>query len=237
MARQPDDLVGLMAEAYRLRLLRGFEELLANQGFLRVAGVDEAGRGCLAGPVVAAAVIMDSANSGLVPGVDDSKRLDPRERLDLARWIRSRACAVASAAVSADVIDRVNILQATRLAMRTALAKLRVAPDLALIDAVAPGSTVPTLPVIRGDSMCYSVACASIIAKTERDALMGPLDDRFPGYGFRNNKGYGSAAHRAALADLGPSPVHRLTFRSVLPRLCESLPASSDSSGSWKRPR
>lgn len=221
MPLEPNDLSGLMAEAYRLRLLRGLDDLIASSGYELVAGVDEAGRGCLAGPVVAGAVIMGPT---LVPGVDDSKRLEPRQRDVLAARIREHAVAHATVAVPADVIDRVNVLEATRLAMRRALSRLRPRPQLALIDAVRFASDVQIVPVIRGDSMSYSIACASILAKTERDRLMESLALRFPGYEFDRNKGYGSSAHRRALNELGPTPIHRLTFRSVLPRIEESPP-------------
>ncbi len=207
-----------MAEAYRLRLMCGVEELLGMSGYLRIAGVDEAGRGCLAGPVVAGAVIMDPRASALIPGVDDSKRLSASDRTQLAAVIRQQAVAVASVAVPAEVIDRINILEATRLAMRRALEQLKVQPDIALIDAVSPRSKFKTVPLIRGDSMSYAIACASIIAKTERDEFMMRMETTFPGYGFVHNKGYGSKAHREALAQLGPTPIHRLTFRSVVPR-------------------
>ena len=211
-----------MIEAYRLRLMCGIETLLHNSGHLLVAGVDEAGRGCLAGPVVAAAVVMDPHSSALIPGVDDSKRLSPELRTELALVIRRQALAVSSVAIPAETIERINILEATRLAMRSCLDDLKVKPDIALIDAVWPKSReVRTVPVIRGDSVSYSIACASIIAKTERDALMARMEREFPGYGFKDNKGYGSKVHRDALAELGPTPLHRLTFRSVIPR-CEA---------------
>ena len=215
MPPEPTDLSALMAEAYRLRLLRGLDDLIADSGFDLVAGVDEAGRGCLAGPVVAGAVIMGPV---LLPGVDDSKRLDVTQRERLAAKIREHAIAHATVAVAADVIDRVNVLEATRMAMRKALARLRPRPRIALIDAVRFQSDMQVVPVIRGDSMSYSIACASILAKTERDRFMEDMSERFPGYEFERNKGYGSSAHRQALDELGPTPIHRLTFRSVLPR-------------------
>ena len=215
---RPGSFLDLCAEAYRLHLLRGLEGLLARSGFARIAGVDEAGRGCLAGPVVAAAVIVDPRF--LIPGVDDSKELTAEERERLAGEIRRTALAAAVVSISADVIDRVNILEATRLAMRGALARLKPAPDCAVIDAVAlPGFPFPCLPVVRGDSISYAVACASILAKVERDRGMVALDRRHPGYGFAAHKGYGVPEHLAALAALGPCPEHRLTFRPVVPRL------------------
>lgn len=207
----------LFAEAYRLRLLRSLEEQLAHCGFVRVAGTDEVGRGALAGPVVAAAVVLDSRC--LVPGVDDSKCLLPADRERLAMAIRGRCLGVAVASVQAKVIDRVNILEASRLAMRQALAGLAPPPDCAVVDAVAlPGLGFPCLPVVRGDVISYAVACASIIAKVERDRLMVELGHRYPHYGFAAHKGYGVPEHLAALAVHGPCPEHRLTFQPVLPR-------------------
>jgi ribonuclease HII len=210
----------LFAEAYRLRLLRGLEELLSDCGYCRVAGVDEAGRGSLAGPVVAAAVLMDRGR--LVPGVDDSKRLTAPERERLAAAIRSCAVACAVVDVSAEVIDRINILEATRRAMRRALAALRPVPDCAVVDAVPlPGLRFPHMPVVRGDSISYAVACASILAKVERDRLMVELDADYPQYGFAAHKGYSVPEHIEALEAHGPCPFHRLTYRSVLPRADE----------------
>ena len=210
----------VLAEAVRLRLMCGLESLLWSAGYGRIAGVDEAGRGALAGPVVAAAVIVEGDR--VVPGVDDSKCLKAGQREKLAEVIRKAHPMSAVVAVPPQDIDRMNILEATRHAMAQALFLLVPAPDIALIDAVRPRSSPsPCLPVVRGDQISYAVACASILAKVERDATMVDLDRRYPHYGFASNKGYGAAVHRQALQEHGPSPVHRLTFRSVLPR-CES---------------
>ncbi len=209
----------LLAEAYRLRLMRGLEDLVRGCGYGRIAGVDEAGRGCLAGPVMAAAVVVEPGR--MVPGVDDSKALSAIKRQRLAAAIRRTHPVSVMCAVSAREIDRINILQATRKAMRQALEALDPPPDLALVDAVqlsVKGTAFPCLPVIRGDQISYAVACASILAKVERDQLMIGLDRRYPQYGFAAHKGYGAEAHRQALADHGPCEFHRLTFRSVLPR-------------------
>lgn len=206
------------SEAYRLRLIRSLEERLHDAGFGSVAGVDEAGRGCLAGPVVAAAVVVEPG-APLVPGVDDSKELPEAKREKLAVAIRQAHPHHRVVAVSPADIDRINILEATRLAMGRALLSLDPRPTVALIDAVPlaiPG--LRTLSVVRGDAVCYAIACASILAKTERDRLMRDLDRRYPYYGFAANKGYGSESHRQALQQFGPSEIHRLTFRSVLPR-------------------
>lgn len=211
-------IADLLAESYRLRLMSGLEERLRSAGYLRIAGVDEAGRGCLAGPVVAGAVLVEPGQ-GVVPGVDDSKALSAERREALEGVIR-RAHPVSSVvAISPEDIDRLNILEATRLAMRRALEGLPTRPDLAVVDAVRlERLPFPALPVIRGDAVSYAVACASILAKVTRDRLMQRLDRRYPAYGFAANKGYGSSEHRSALAEHGPCPVHRLTFRSVLPR-------------------
>ncbi len=215
----------LLAEAYRLRLMRGLEDLMRGCGYGRIAGVDEVGRGCLAGPVMAAAVIVEPGK--MVPGVDDSKSVSSVKRQRMAVAIRRAHPTHAVAAVSPQEIDRINILQATRKAMIQSLESLSPAPDLALVDAVrlsaqdfsrGESGRFPCLPVIRGDQISYAIACASILAKVERDELMTRLDRDFPHYGFADNKGYGAPRHRQALVEHGPCEVHRLTFRSVLPR-------------------
>ena len=219
----------VFAEAYRLRLMRGLEETLHDAGYGRVAGVDEVGRGALAGPVVAAAVIVEHGR--LVPGVDDSKHLSPERRERVAELIRRAHPCHVVAAVSPRDIDRINILEATRLAMRRALQGLEPGPELILVDAVTlPGADVPVLNVVRGDQVSYAVACASILAKVERDRMMVDLDNRFPHYGFASHKGYGAPVHRQALADHGPCEAHRLTFRSVLPRTRTTSGREADSS-------
>lgn len=211
-------MIELFVEAYRLHLLRGLEGSLARCGFGLIAGVDEVGRGSLAGPVVAAAVIVDVRS--LVPGVDDSKCLTAPERERAAEAILRSAVASAVSAVPPDVIDSVNILEASRRAMRDALSRLRPAPDCAVIDAVPlAGLGFPCVPVIRGDCVSYAVACASIVAKVARDRMMVELDRRYPMYGFAAHKGYSVPEHLEALTAYGPCPVHRLTFRQVLPRL------------------
>jgi ribonuclease HII len=207
----------LCSEVYRLDLMRRLEETLALAGFRRIAGVDEAGRGCLAGPVVAAAVVPRPDLP--IPGVDDSKKLPPAERERLAARIRETACAWAVVEVDAEAIDRTDILRATRRAMLEAVERLAPAPDVVVTDAVPlPGLARPCLPVVKGDGWSYAVACASILAKVERDRRMAELDRAYPHYGFARHKGYGAPEHREALARFGPCPVHRLTFGSVVPR-------------------
>lgn len=210
----------LCGEVFRLDLMRRLEETLALAGYRSVAGVDEAGRGCLAGPVVAAAVVPDPERP--LAGVDDSKKLAPELRERLAREIRASARAWAVAEIGAETIDTTDILRSTRLAMVAAVERLSPAADCVITDAVAlPGLTLPCLPVVKGDAWSYAVACASILAKVERDRRMAELDRDFPHYGFARHKGYGVAEHRAALERHGPSPLHRLTFASVLPRRVE----------------
>lgn len=210
----------LFSEFYRVDLMRRLEETLAQAGYSRVAGVDEAGRGCLAGPVVAAAVVPDPERP--IPLVDDSKQLRPETRERLAERIRATARAWSVVEVSAAEIDGSDILRATRQAMTEAVGRLRPRPDAVVTDAVSlPGLEVPCLPVVKGDAWSYAVACASILAKVTRDRRMLEMDRRFPHYGFARHKGYGASEHRAALARYGPSPIHRLTFASVVPRSTE----------------
>ncbi|HEY2740348.1 MAG TPA: ribonuclease HII, partial [Thermoanaerobaculia bacterium] len=206
-------MMDLFAEAYRLHLMRGVEDLLTRFGFVRIAGVDEVGRGCLAGPVVAAAVILDTRC--VIPGVDDSKCLTAAERERVADAIRANSLASAVVQISPDVIDRINILEATRLAMAQALAGLRPAPDCALIDAVKlSGIAFPCVPLIRGDSVSYAIACASILAKVERDRMMVELHDSYPHYGFASHVGYITPSHTQIVIDRGPSPIHRRSWRA-----------------------
>ena len=210
-------LQALACEAWRLRLLTGVEESLRLAGYRRIAGVDEVGRGCLAGPVVAGAVIPDLERP--IPGVDDSKHLTPERRRRVAEAIRETALAWAVVPAAAEVIDRVNVLEATRQAMAEAVTRLSPASDCVLVDAVVlPDGPAPALPLVRADGLAYAVACASILAKVERDAWMVGLDRRYPQYGFAGHKGYGAPEHIEALETYGPTPEHRLTFRSVLPR-------------------
>ena len=183
-------------------------------GLVRVAGVDEAGRGPLAGPVVAAAVVVTPEHR--VRGVADSKVLSPERRDELYTAIHSRALAVGVAIVDHLTIDRVNILQATRLAMREALRQLSVAPDLVITDFVAlPDIACPQKNLVDGDARCASVAAASIVAKVTRDRIMLQLDKQFPEYGFARHKGYATPDHLAALDRHGPCPVHRRSFSGV----------------------
>lgn len=191
-----------------------FESAAWRRGLTRVAGVDEAGRGPLAGPVVAAAVVLEPG--ARIAGVDDSKRLPPEERRRLFDVIRARAVGVAVAVVDHVTIDRINILQATRLAMGQALAALEVEPELVLTDFVAvPDLRCPQRNLVGGDRRSASVAAASIIAKVTRDRIMEEADREFPVYGFGRHKGYATPEHREALERHGPCALHRRTFAGI----------------------
>ena len=220
---KPDPLSTLFAELGRLRELGKAEQELQRRGYLRVAGVDEAGRGALAGPVVAAAVILPAGC--LLVGLDDSKRLDAPSRERLEPAIRSYAIAVGVGVVSAAEIDLRDILRASLAAMRLAILALDPPPDALLLDAVSlPGVRLPQLPIVHGDALCSSVAAASIVAKVARDRILNELGGRFPAYGFEHHKGYGTAEHSHALSIHGPCPEHRLSYHGVVPGAGEPEP-------------
>jgi ribonuclease HII len=200
-----------------VRCTTQLEDRLRRQGFSRIAGVDEAGRGCLFGPVFAAAVVLDPCKP--VPGLADSKALAPGRRLELAQIIREQSLAWAVASASAEEIDRINIREASRLAMRRAVAALRPPCDYLLVDALHIDWPVPQQALVKGDARVAAAAAASILAKTARDALMAELDLRYPGYGLARHKGYGTAEHLEALRRLGPTPLHRRSFSPVLEAL------------------
>jgi ribonuclease HII len=202
--------------AKRLATLLTRERELWASGIERVAGVDEAGVGPLAGPVVAAAVIFPAGHG--IPGVDDSKKLTPERRATLALSIREHALAFAVAVVDPAEIDRINVYRATLLAMGRALDGLSIRPDHVLVDARRiPGCDLPQEAIVKGDARCHAIAAASIVAKTTRDALMRRYDDEFPGYGFGDHKGYPTEAHRDAIRRLGPCAIHRRSFTLLPP--------------------
>lgn len=197
-----------------------FERELLQRGVANIAGVDEAGRGPLAGPVVAAAVILPDAwiAAGLPPelqGLNDSKQLSARRRDYYFAVLHQRPeIRFAIAAIGAEVIDHINILQATHRAMNDALARL--APQHVLVDGLRVDSLRwPQTPLVKGDSRSYSIAAASVLAKVTRDRMMLEFDRQFPGYGFAVHKGYGTGRHLAALAEFGPCPIHRRSFAPV----------------------
>lgn len=191
--------------------LYAYENDLRSQGFAVICGIDEAGRGPLAGPVCAAACILPA---GLViEGLNDSKKLSEKRREALYGEITAKALAWAVCLVDETVIDEINILQATFRAMRGAVERLSVRPELCLVDGNRdPGLGLPTRTVVKGDASCASVAAASILAKVTRDRLMAAYDAQYPGYGFAVHKGYGTKAHYEAVGRLGLCPIHRRSF-------------------------
>ncbi|MBE5961683.1 MAG: ribonuclease HII [Lachnospiraceae bacterium] len=199
----------LAAERARLALMREFEHKYSDYSF--ICGIDEVGRGPLAGPVIAGAVILPKDVEILY--LNDSKQVSEKKREELYHEIMEKAVAVATGSASHERIDEINILQATYEAMRQAIEKLGVKPDLLLNDAVhIPDVDIKQVSLIKGDARSVSIAAASIIAKVTRDKLMEQYDTVFPGYGFASNKGYGSAEHIKALKEMGPSPIHRMSF-------------------------
>lgn len=186
-----------------------------DESSLRIAGLDEAGRGPLAGPVVAAAVILDPGKS--LDGLADSKALSPRRRIHLAEFIKRQALCWAVGTASVGEIDRINILQATLLAMQRAVTGLRLSPTQLLVDGnqLPRSLACPAKAIVRGDQTVDCISAASIIAKTYRDELMSELDSLYPQYGFKDHKGYGTRRHIEALERFGVSPVHRRSFAPV----------------------
>jgi len=193
------------------------ENELKSQGYELVAGIDEVGRGALAGPVVASAVILPHpANLPWLQLVRDSKELKPRKRESLFDLIDKEAVAIGIGIVPPQVIDSMNILKATKLAMMQAVEKLPKQPSFLLIDRLSLSQCpIPQRGITRGDKSCLSIACASIVAKVTRDRMMEELDGLYPGYGFAQHKGYGTRKHISCLQKLGPSPIHRLYFAPV----------------------
>jgi ribonuclease HII len=187
------------------------EAVLCPSEVVVVAGMDEAGRGPLAGPVVAAAVVLRPG--AVIPGLDDSKKLSEKRREELYGEVL-RACRSVGVGIAGPrTVDRINVLEATYVAMRRAVARLGERPDFLLVDGFrVPGLDVPQRGVVGGDALCASIAAASVVAKVTRDRIMRQVAKRFPGYGFERNKGYSTAEHRKALRRLGPCPAHRLSF-------------------------
>jgi len=190
-----------------------YERAARSAGYRTIAGLDEAGRGALFGPVFAAAVVLDRVRQ--IRGLDDSKALEPERREVLGERIRERAVAWAVGAADAFEIDRVNILEASRLAMQRAVARLGVVCDFLLLDAIRIESALPQKPLIHGDGLCFSIAAASILAKTARDRALLQWDAVFPEYGLARNKGYGTRDHLDALNRFGPTTLHRFSFEPV----------------------
>jgi ribonuclease HII len=199
--------------------MSAIERQLRDFGFRCIAGTDEVGRGCLAGPVVAACVVLD--DDPTIFGVNDSKLVDHDDRLSVCRLVLQRARAVTIGVVEAGTIDRINILRASKLAMVHAVEDLPCRPDVLLLDAVLLEQLeMPQIPLIKGDRRCISIAAASIVAKVYRDSLMDAYHERYPTYGFGHHRGYATEEHQAALKLYGPTPIHRMSFDGVeAPRL------------------
>ncbi|CAK1221553.1 Ribonuclease HII (RnhB) [Fructobacillus cardui] len=189
------------------------EEPLWAAGYQNIAGVDEVGRGPLAGPVVAAAVILPKDFDQY--GVIDSKQVSEKHRLEYVQVIKDEAIAYGIGVVSAQVIDEVNIYQASRLAMKQAVEQLQSEADYLLVDAMTIDTDLPQQSLIKGDARSNSIGAASILAKVTRDQMMADYDREYPGYDFAHNAGYGTAKHLSGLAELGPTPIHRRTFEPV----------------------
>lgn len=199
------------AENRRLQKLLELEQAHWDRGLTLIAGVDEAGRGPLAGPVLAAAVVLPPGLA--IRGVDDSKKLTAEKRADLYLEIQAQAVAIGVAGASTREVDRINILRASHLAMRRAVERLGCTPEHIFIDGLpVPGFDDHCTPVIDGDAKVHAIACASIVAKVVRDRIMNLLASRYPGYGWSTNAGYGTAEHRGAIVELGLTPHHRRSF-------------------------
>lgn len=188
-----------------------YENLYKSRGYKLIAGVDEVGRGPLAGPVVTACVIMDLED--LIPGVDDSKKLSEKKREELFEIIKEHAICYNITQESERVIDEINILEATKKSMKNSICGMDIVPDVVFIDAVKlDGISIEQNSIIKGDAKSYNIACASILAKVTRDRLMAEMDTIYPGYNFKKHKGYGTKEHIQAIRDLGPTPLHRRSF-------------------------
>lgn len=187
-----------------------YENKCLENGYKYICGIDEVGRGPLAGPVVTCAVIMDLTR--LVDGVDDSKKLSAKKREKLYDEIISNCVAYSITEVSEKEIDEINILNATKKCMLQSVTNLDVKPDVLLIDAVKLNTDIPQIKVIKGDALSYTIGCASILAKVYRDRLMAEYDNVYPQYNFKKNAGYGTKEHITAIKEIGPCPIHRKTF-------------------------
>jgi ribonuclease HII len=199
------------AENRRLQKLTELERAYWDRGLTLIAGVDEVGRGPLAGPVLAAAVVLPAGI--VIQGVDDSKKLSAEKRAVLYEEIRSKAVAIGVAGASTREVDRINILRASQLAMRRALERLRCTPEHVFVDGLpVAGLGFEHTAVVDGDAKVHCIACASIVAKVVRDRIMHLLASHYPGYGWQTNAGYGTAEHRAAIIELGLTPHHRRSF-------------------------
>ena len=189
-----------------------FEREAEENGYKYIAGVDEVGRGPLAGPVVCCAVIMPLDEEDIIDGVDDSKKVSEKKRKLLSEKIKEKAIAYKICQVEPKEIDEINVLEATKKCMKECIENLSVPPDIVLIDAVKIDTKYPVKPIIKGDAKSYTIGAASIVAKVYRDSLMEEYDKIYPEYDFKSNKGYGTKKHIDALKEVGACPIHRKTF-------------------------
>jgi len=201
--------------------LLAFEKELYKEGYEYICGTDEAGRGPLAGPVVAAAVILPK--NMLIEGVNDSKQLTEKKREELFDVIMEKALAVGIAFVDNKKIDEINILEASRLAMMEAIKKLKIKPDYVLSDCMKMDIGIPVKPIVKGDALSINIAAASIIAKVTRDRYMDEMDLKYPNYGFKGHKGYPTKSHIEAIEKYGITEIHRRTFKPIKTMLVEQL--------------
>lgn len=195
-----------------------YEKKYLKSGYKYICGIDEVGRGCLFGPVTAAAVIMplslkDSKN--IIEGIEDSKKLTPKKREELSKKIIEKSIAYSIYSVSEKIIDEINILNATKLAMIKAIENLKIKPDILFIDALKLDIDIKQVSIIKGDSKSYSIGCASILAKVSRDEAMNNLPEEYQKYKISKNKGYGTKEHLEAIEKYGPSDKHRFTFEPI----------------------
>mgnify|MGYP000845092085 FL=1 len=193
--------------------MQKFERAAKQKGYRMIAGIDEVGRGPLAGPVVAAAVILPEGMEDI--GLDDSKKLSAKKREEIFEMIKEQAVAIGIGIVDAFTIDKINIYEASKVAMKRAIELLPEQPDYLLIDAMRLDTGIPQEGIIKGDAKSISIAAASIVAKEVRDQMMKDYEQLYPGYGFAQNAGYGTKAHIEGLEKLGPTPIHRMTFAPV----------------------
>ena len=213
LRRRMKEIQADIKEDQRLEEMLTFEKEYYQEGFDLIAGLDEVGRGPLAGPVVAAAVILPPHCK--IKGLNDSKKIPKSKHQTIYQEVKEKALAVGVAKVDQDLIDQVNIYQASKLAMIKALENLQIKPQALLIDAMELDVALPQLSLIKGDARSLSIAAASIVAKVERDRMMVDFDHLYPGYDFAKNAGYGTKNHLEALGELGPTPIHRKTFEPI----------------------
>jgi len=207
-----------LGEDLRLEQMLRYEKELYQAGYQTIAGIDEVGRGPLAGPVVAAAVILPPGCK--IKGLNDSKKIPKKKHQEIYQAVLDKALAVGIGLMNSEIIDQVNIYEATKLAMKEALSKLSLKPDYLLIDAMKLDIDIPQESIIKGDANSLSIAAASIVAKVTRDKLMADYDKEYPGYDFAQNAGYGTKSHLQGLERHGVTPIHRKTFEPVK-SMCE----------------